>query len=91
MPRLGMSQGIAAASSARKKFSSDRASGGMFGAIGSMGRKSTSTLTPEQLARSGKMRSAIVAGGAMGMSAMSSRRGPGTSKTSGRPTGIRDY
>lgn len=91
MARFGMKQGMAAGSAARKAFSKNRAAGGMFGAIGGIGRKSTSTLTPEQLARSGKMRSAAVAGGVVGMGAMQNRRGRGVSKTSGRPTGIRNY
>jgi hypothetical protein len=75
----------------KQGFGSARSSGGVFAGIGQIGRKSTSTLTPQQLARSGKMRSAMVAGGVAGMGAMNKRRGSGVSKTSGRPTGMYGY
>jgi len=91
MARLGMKQGMAAGSAARKAFSANRAAGGTFAAIGGIGRRSGSTLTPQQLARSGKMRSAMVAGGIAGMGAMNKRRGSGVSRTSGRPTGMYGY
>lgn len=64
---------------------------GFFAKVGAVGRKSSSLPSAEALAKSGKMRSAAVAGGAVGVGAMRKRRGPGTSPTQGRPTGIRNY
>ena len=77
----------------KQGFSSTRASGGMFAGIGALGRRqaNVSTMSPQQLARSGKVRSAMVAGGAVGMGAMNKRRGSGVSRTSGRPTGMYGY
>jgi hypothetical protein len=76
---------------ANRMFGLARQQKGSFAKIGAVGRSSSSTLSPEQLARSGKMRSAMVAGGVAGMGAMRNRRGPGTSKSSGRPTGMYGY
>ncbi len=64
----------------------------MFGAIGAIGRKNVSTMSPKALARSGKARSAMVAGGVLGAGAMGRRRGSGTGRrTPGRPTGMYGY
>lgn len=84
-------QGAKVVGAARKTFMQNRSMHGTFGAIGAMGKKNVSTMSTEQLARSGKIRSAMVAGGAVGMGAMRNRRGPGTSRTSGRPTGMYGY
>jgi hypothetical protein len=84
-------QGAKVAGAARKTFASNKSTHGFFGAVGAIGRKNASTMSTEQLARSGKMRAAAVAGGAMGVGAIRNRRGPGTSPTQGRPTGIRNY
>ena len=79
----------AATAAARKTFSANRQKHGFFGAVGAIGRKSTSTPTTAQLARSGKMRAGMVVGGAAGMSGLSKRRGSGTGRrTPGRPTGM---
>lgn len=75
----------------KANFSTGRAMAGMFGGVGAIGRKNVSTMDPKVLAKSGKMRSAMVAGGAVGFGAMNKRRGPGTSRTSGRPTGMYGY
>jgi len=85
-------QGMAAGAAARKTFGANRQAHGFFGAVGAIGRKSTSTPTTAQLARSGKIRSGMVVGGAAGMSGLSKRRGSGTGKrTPGRPTGMYGY
>ena len=84
-------QGAKLAGSARKRFMSNYNTHGFFGAVGATGRKNSSTMSTQQLAKSGKMRSAAVAGGFVGVGAMRKRRGPGTSPTQGRPTGIRNY
>ena len=85
-------QGMSAATAARKTFSQNRQAHGFFGAVGAIGRKSTSTPTTAQLARSGKVRSGMVVGGDAGMSGLSKRRGSGTGKrTPGRPTGMYGY
>ena len=77
-------QGMAAGAAARKTFGKNRQAHGFFGAVGGIGRKSTSTPTTAQLARSG-----MVVGGAAGMSGLSKRRGSGTGRrTPGRPTGM---
>lgn len=87
----GLKQGAKLAGAARKGFMANKATHGFFGAVGAIGRKGSATMATEQLARSGKMRAAAVAGGAMGVGAIRKRRGPGVSKTMGRPTGIRNY
>jgi hypothetical protein len=85
-------QGMKATAAARKTFGANRQAHGFFGAVGGIGRKSTSTPTTAQLARSGKIRSGMVVGGAAGMSGLSKRRGSGTGKrTPGRPTGMYGY
>ncbi len=85
-------QGRAAANAARKTFSSNAQTHGFFGAVGAMGRKAGSNPGTKALARSGKMRSAAVAGGMLGIGAMGTRRGSGTGKrTPGRPTGMYGY
>lgn len=76
---------------ARSAFSGVKDAKGFFGKVGAVGRKSVSTLDPKMLARSGKIRSGMVAGGAMGMAAVQRRRGSGTSPTRGRPTGMYKY
>lgn len=49
-------------------------------------------MSPKALARSGKARSAAVATGTLGVSAMGTRRGSGTGRrTPGRPTGMYGY
>ena len=49
-------------------------------------------MSPKALARSGKARSAAVAAGTLGISAMGTRRGSGTGRrTPGRPTGMYGY
>lgn len=49
-------------------------------------------MSPKALARSGKARSAAVAGGVAGISAMGTRRGSGTGRRApGRPTGMYGY
>jgi hypothetical protein len=85
-------QGKAAAGAARSAFSQGRKMGGNFAGIGAIGRKSVSTMDAKVLARSGKMRSAAVAAGALGMAGMGKRRGSGTGRrTPGRPTGMYGY
>jgi hypothetical protein len=79
------------AGAARGMFSQAKDAKGFFGKVGAIGRKNVSTMDPKMLARSGKVRSAAVAGGVMGVGAMRSRRGPGVSKSSGRPTGMYGY
>lgn len=65
---------------------------GIFGKIGAFGRKAGHTKTAAQLARSGKIRSAAVAGGTMGVSTIGSRRGSGVGRRmAGRPTGMYKY
>ena len=65
---------------------------GFFGGVGAVGRKNVSTMSPKALARSGKARSAMVAGGVLGAGAMGRRRGSGTGRrTPGRPTGMYGY
>lgn len=65
---------------------------GFFPKIGALGRKASHTKTTAQLARSGKVRSAAVAAGVVGTTALSSRRGSGTGRsTGGRPTGMYRY
>lgn len=82
-------QGKAAGSAARNLFSANRQAHGFFGAVGGIGRKAGSNPGTKALARSGKMRSGMVVGGAAGMSGLSKRRGSGTGKrTPGRPTGM---
>lgn len=76
---------------AKGMFEASRSQKGFFAKVGAIGRKSASLPSAEALARSGKVRSAMVAGGAMGVGAMRKRRGPGVSKTMGRPTGMRNY
>jgi hypothetical protein len=76
---------------AKGMFDAARDQKGFFAKVGAVGRKSSSLPSAEALAKSGKMRSAMVAGGAVGVGAMRKRRGPGTSPTQGRPTGIRNY
>lgn len=88
---MAFKQGAQLAGAARKNFMGNKAAHGFFGAVGAMGRKGSATMGTEQLARSGKMRAAAVAGGAMGVGAMRKRRGPGVSPTQGRPTGMRNY
>ena len=64
----------------------------MFAAIGAIGKKNVSTMDAKVLARSGKARSAAVAAGTLGISAMGKRRGSGTGRrTPGRPTGMYGY
>jgi len=85
-------QGVAAASAAKKNFSTNRQLHGFFGAIGAIGRKASSNPGTRALARSGKARSAAVAGGVLGIMSLSRRRGSGTGKrTPGRPTGMYGY
>lgn len=84
-------QGAKLAGAARKTFATNKSAHGFFGAVGAMGRKNVSSMSTEQLAKSGKIRAAAVAGGVVGVGAMRKRRGPGTSPTQGRPTGIRNY
>lgn len=84
-------QGKSVVGSLGKQYSTGKSMAGIFGGVGAIGRKNVSTMDPKVLARSGKMRSAMVAGGAMGVGAMNKRRGPGTSRTSGRPAGIYGY
>lgn len=83
------------ASGARKvgsSFGATRSAHGTFAAIGAMGRKSTGGMSGAQLARSGKIRSAAVAGGVLGANAMGSRRGRGVDKSGrGRSTGMYKY
>lgn len=82
-------QGMAAGSAARSAFSANRQKHGFFGAVGAIGRKAGSNPGTKALARSGKMRSGMVVGGAAGMSGLSKRRGSGTGRrTPGRPTGM---
>lgn len=88
---MAIKQGAQLAGAARKRFTSNYNTHGFFGAVGAIGRKSSSTMSTQQLAKSGKIRAAAVAGGAVGVGAMRKRRGPGTSPTQGRPTGIRNY
>lgn len=81
-----------AAKSAGSLFSTTRQASGTFAAIGTLGRRSSGGKSAAQLARSGKIRSAIVAGGIVGTTTLGSRRGSGTGRsTGGRPTGIRKY
>lgn len=75
----------------KSSYSTGKSMAGIFGGLGALGRKNVSTMDPKVLARSGKMRSAMVAGGTVGFGAMNKRRGPGTSRTSGRPTGMYGY
>lgn len=93
MIRHGGKLGSMFSSRVSKPFSTGRsmAGGGIFAGIGAVGKRNVSTMDPKVLARSGKIRSAMVAGGGIGMGAMNKRRGPGTSKTSGRPTGMYGY
>lgn len=85
-------QGMSAAAAARKTFSANRQAHGFFGAVGGIGRKAGSNPGTKALARSGKIRSGMVVGGAVGMSGLSKRRGSGTGKrTPGRPTGMYGY
>jgi len=85
-------QGMAAGAAARKTFSANRQAHGFFGAVGGIGRKASSNPGTQALARSGKIRSGMVVGGAAGMSGLSKRRGSGTGKrTPGRPTGMYGY
>lgn len=85
-------QGMAAGQAARRAFSTNRQAHGFFGAIGKIGRKAGSNPGTRALARSGKMRSAAVAGGVLGVMSLSRRRGSGTGKrTPGRPTGMYGY
>lgn len=65
----------------------------MFTGIGKLGRaKSSGGMSPAQLAKSGKVRSAMVAGGVIGMMGLGNRRGSGVDKSGrGRPTGMRRY
>jgi hypothetical protein len=82
-------QGMAARSAAKSAFSANRQTHGFFGAVGAIGRKAGSNPGTKALARSGKMRSGMVVGGAAGMSGLSKRRGSGTGRrTPGRPTGM---
>ena len=83
------------ATGARKvgsSFGATRSAHGTFAAIGALGRKSTGGMSGAQLARSGKIRSAAVAGGVLGVNAIGSRRGRGVDKSGrGRPTGMYRY
>jgi len=87
-----MKQGAAAGAAARKAFAGNRQAHGFFGAVGAIGRKAGSNPGTKALARSGKMRAAMVVGGMAGIGAMGKRRGSGTGRrTPGRPTGMYGY
>jgi hypothetical protein len=89
---VSIKQGAQLGSAARKAFANNRQAHGFFGAVGAIGRKAGSNPGTKALARSGKFRSAAVAGGVMGAGAMGTRRGSGTGKrTPGRPTGMYGY
>jgi hypothetical protein len=76
---------------ARSAFSGVKDAKGFFGKVGAVGRKNVSTMDPKMLARSGKIRSGMVAGGGIGMAAMQRRRGSGSPSTRGRSTGMYKY
>jgi hypothetical protein len=85
-------RGASRAGKVGSSFGATRSAHGTFAAIGAMGRKSTGGMSPAQLARSGKIRSAAVAGGVLGINAIGSRRGRGVDKSGrGRPTGMYGY
>lgn len=65
----------------------------MFAKMGSLGRaKSSGGMSQAALAKSGKIRSAMVAGGVAGIMGLGNRRGRGVDKGGrGRPTGMYKY
>ena len=87
-----LKRGSSGARRVGSSFGATRSAHGTFAAIGAMGRKSTGGMSSAQLAKSGKIRSAAVAGGVLGVNAIGSHRGRGVDKSGrGRPTGMYGY